>query len=73
MLLPLNIKGGLTTTYDIDALGQRVSKVSTGGTSPGETFYHYDTQGRLIGESNPQGEMIRDYLWLYDIPVGVMQ
>ena len=72
MLLPLNIKGGLNSTYEVNALGQRVRKVTTGA-NPTESFYHYDLQGRLISETDGSGKVIRDYLWLYDIPVGVMQ
>ncbi|HSD44478.1 MAG TPA: RHS repeat-associated core domain-containing protein [Burkholderiales bacterium] len=56
-----------TTTYQVNALGQRVRK-----TSPLEDVaFHYDTHGRLIAESASGGNPIREYLWLGDQPVGV--
>jgi YD repeat-containing protein len=55
------------TTYQVNALGQRVKKTS----SLGDVVFHYDTQGRLIAESSATGSPIREYLWLGDQPVGV--
>jgi RHS repeat-associated protein len=56
-----------TTTYQVNALGQRVRKTS----SLGDVLFHYDSQGRLIAESSPGGAPIREYLWLGDQPVAV--
>jgi RHS repeat-associated protein len=56
-----------TTTYQVNALGQRVRKTS----SLGDIVFHYDTQGRLIAESAPTGAPLREYLWLGDQPVAV--
>ena len=64
--------GTATTTYRINALGQRVRKTVT-GTPPGDTLYHYDHQGHLIGESDATGKVTKEYLWLEDIPIAVMQ
>jgi hypothetical protein len=58
-----------STTYQINALGQRARK--TGASS--DTVFHYDTSGRLIGESEPAGAFLREYLYLGDIPVGIVQ
>ncbi len=56
-----------TTSYQVNAVGQRVRK-----TSPlGDTVFHYDGQGRLIAESSAAGTPIREYLWLADQPVAV--
>ncbi len=58
------------TTYQVDAQGRRVRKTNT---SPliGDTVYHYDSAGRLIVETGPDGSTRREYLYLLDIPVGV--
>jgi YD repeat-containing protein len=58
-----------TTTYRIDALGQRVRK--TTGTS--DTLYHYDLAGHLLAESDGTGAITREYLWLDDTPLAVLQ
>jgi YD repeat-containing protein len=41
--------------------------------SQGDSVFHYDTQGRLIAETDPGGSLKREYLYLGDIPVGVIQ
>jgi RHS repeat-associated protein len=56
-----------TTSYQVNALGQRVRKTS----SLGDTVFHYDTQGRLIAESTAAGALLREYIWLGDQPVAV--
>jgi YD repeat-containing protein len=58
-----------TTTYQVNALGQRVRK-----TSPAEDrVFHYDVKGRLIAESEPGGTVKREYIYMGDIPVAVIQ
>jgi YD repeat-containing protein len=57
------------TTYQVNALGQRVRKTN----SQADTIFHYDTRGRLIAETGPGGTLKREYLYLGDIPVGVVQ
>ncbi|MGH7603207.1 MAG: hypothetical protein ACRENK_04320 [Gemmatimonadaceae bacterium] len=58
-----------TTGYQVNALGQRVRKTN----SAGDTVFTYDTRGRLIEESDPGGTVKREYLYLGDMPVGVVQ
>ncbi len=57
------------TTYQVNALGQRIRKTN----SQGDTVFQYDTRGRLIAETDPGGTLKREYLYLGDIPVGVVQ
>jgi YD repeat-containing protein len=57
------------TSHQLNALGQRIRKSS----SLGDTVYHYDSQGRLIAESSPSGTLQKEYLYLGDIPVAVIQ
>jgi len=57
------------TTYQVNALGQRIRK-----TNPSlDRVYLYDTRGRLIAETDPGGGLKREYLYLNDIPLAVIQ
>jgi YD repeat-containing protein len=58
-----------TSSYQVNSLGQRIRKTN----QQGDTIYHYDTQGRLIAESTPGGIAQKEYLYLGDIPVAVIQ
>jgi YD repeat-containing protein len=53
----------------VNALGQRVRKTN----SLADTVFHYDTNGRLIAESDPAGGVTREIFYLGDIPVGIAQ
>jgi len=57
------------SSYQVNALGQRVRKSTTAG----DTVFHYDSRGRLIAESDSGGALKREYLYLNDIPVAVIQ
>ena len=57
------------TSYQINALGQRIRKTN----SLGDAVFHYDTAGRLIAETSPAGALKRELIYLGDIPVGVVQ
>jgi len=57
------------SAYQLNALGQRVRKTN----AQGDTIYHYDTQGRLIAETAAAGAVQKEYLYLGDIPVAVVQ
>lgn len=58
-----------TVSYRINALGQRVKKQNT----QVETYYHYDQGGRLIAESDGNGQIKKEYIWLEDTPIAVLQ
>jgi YD repeat-containing protein len=58
-----------TTNYQVNSLGQRIRKSNT----QGDTVFHYDAQGRLIAESTPSGTVQKEYIYLGDIPVAVIQ
>lgn len=58
--------------YEVNALGLRVRKQAPYANT--DTTYHYDAQGHLIGEhENGTARYSREYIWLGDIPVAVMQ
>jgi YD repeat-containing protein len=58
-----------TTAYQVNALGQRVRKTN----ALGDTVFHYDLRGHLIAETDAAGGQRREYIYLGDIPVGVVQ
>lgn len=63
------VTAGGTTSYQVNSLGQRIRKTNT----QGDTVFHYDAQGRLIAESGPGGAIRKEYLYLGDTPVAVIQ
>ncbi len=60
---------GGTSTYQVNSVGQRIRKTNTAG----DTIYHYDAQGRLISETSSSGTPQREYIYLGDTPVAVIQ
>lgn len=63
------VKAGVTTSYKLNALGQRVSK-TTGGVG---TYFAYDEAGHLVGEYDNAGGLIQETIWFEDIPVAVLK
>jgi YD repeat-containing protein len=58
--------------YEVNALGLRVRKQVPYANT--DTTYHYDTAGHLIGESaTGSAQFTREYIYLGDQPVAVMQ
>ena len=57
------------THYHLNALGQRVRKTN----ATDDRVFLYDTRGRLIAETDPGGGLMREYLYLHDIPLAVIQ
>jgi YD repeat-containing protein len=57
------------TSYQLNALGQRVRKTN----STDDRVFLYDTWGHLIAEVDPSGGLKREYLYLNDIPLAVIQ
>jgi len=62
-------KTGVTTTYSINALGQRIRK-TTGGVP---TYFVYDEAGHMLGEYDNSGGLIQETVWLGDIPVATLK
>ena len=61
--------GSVIATYKYNALGERLVKSVNGAT----THYHYDQKGHLIAESQSNGAMIREYVWLNDMPIAQIE
>jgi RHS repeat-associated protein len=62
-------KAGVTTTYALNGIGQRVKKTTTGSSR----YFVYDEAGHLIGEYNNSGNLIQETVWLADTPVAVLK
>jgi RHS repeat-associated protein len=64
------MRGNATVaTYQYNALGQRLIKI-VGATT---THFHYDQQGHLIAESQGNGALVREYVWLGDMPLAQIE
>jgi len=59
----------LITTYQINALGQRNRKTN----SVDDRIFIYDVRGRLISEVTTAGGVLREYIYVGDVPVAVLQ
>jgi RHS repeat-associated protein len=56
-------------SYNYNALGERLIK-TVGSTT---THYHYDQKGHLIAESQSSGAVIKEYVWLDDMPLAQIE
>jgi RHS repeat-associated protein len=61
--------GSSTTTYVINALGQRIKK---SGGSAGTVLYMYDEAGHTLGEYTSTGALTEETIWLGDTPVAII-
>jgi RHS repeat-associated protein len=63
------IVSGQTTTYAINAFGQRVRKVTPTAT----TVFVYDEAGQLIGEYDGSGNLLAEHIYLNGMPIAVVK
>ena len=61
----VSLNGSPVASYTYNALGQRTTKTVGVVT----TVYLYDVFGHLIAEHDQSGGLIRDYVWMDDLPV----
>ena len=57
-----------TTTYQYNPLGQRIVQSQNGKTQ----HIHYNAQGQRISESDANGDLIREYLYLGNQPIAMV-
>lgn len=57
-------KTGMNASYTYNAQGQRVKKAVSNGTTTVITLYHYDQGVQLIAETDGQGNLLKEYLYL---------
>jgi RHS repeat-associated protein len=62
-------KASVTTTYALNALGQRVKKTTSGSS----TYFVYDEAGHLVGEYDNSGNLLQETVWFGDIPVATLR
>jgi RHS repeat-associated protein len=55
-------------SYTYNHLNQRISKT----TPDSIAHYHHDAQGRLWSETDGLGNTIRDYIWMGDMPIAMV-
>lgn len=60
--------GGAITQYTVDAQGQRVRKSN----ALGDVVFIHDQAGKLIAEVAPNGTVLKEYIFLGELPVGVV-
>jgi len=58
------VASGLTTSYAVDGLGQRIGKSGTGVPAGGASAFDYDEAGHLLGEYTSTGVVIEETVWL---------
>jgi RHS repeat-associated protein len=66
--------GVLQASYVYNGFGQLAARTLTAATGlPGTVHYFYDGDGHLIAEADAAtGAIVREYLWLDDLPVAVV-
>jgi RHS repeat-associated protein len=62
-------KASVTTTYALNALGQRVKKTTSGSSR----YFVYDEAGHLVGEYDNSGNLIQETVWFGDTPVATLR
>lgn len=67
-LLGISLNGSAISSYQYNALGQRVTKVVGGDT----THFIYDLSGNLLAEADSAGKSKREYLYLNEKMVAVV-
>ena len=70
-LASLTAGGSALASYTYDANEHRVIKTVSGGSGYTHHFM-YDRDGHLIAESDNAGTVIREYLWLGGLPIGLV-
>ena len=61
----LSSNGTQVASYKYNALGERLIKVTPAATN----YFYYDQWGHLIAETRPNGAVIKEYVWLDDMPL----
>jgi RHS repeat-associated protein len=63
-----SLNGGQVGTYVYNGLEQRVAKTAGGAT----THYLFDRFGHMLAEYDASGTVEKEYIWLDDLPVAVV-
>jgi RHS repeat-associated protein len=71
-LSQVNQNGQPQQRYHHNARGERVQKEVVGSRKL-STWFAYDEAGHLLGEYDQDGGALREYVWLDDLPVALLQ
>jgi RHS repeat-associated protein len=66
------IVDGISTSYAINGLGERLRKTGSDVSNGAANEYIYDEQGHLLGEYNSTGGIVNETVYLADTPVAVL-
>jgi RHS repeat-associated protein len=67
-----SIAAGVTTSYAVNGLGERVRKIGSDVPNGEVNEYVYDEQGHLIGGYNSTAGIVNETIYLANIPVAVL-
>ena len=59
-------------SYAYDALGRLASRTANAGPGQTTTLYVHDINNHIIAETSTAGTTLREYIWLDDLPVAVV-
>jgi YD repeat-containing protein len=62
----------VTADYTYDGLERLAIRTTQNMTPAGTTHYVYDLAGRLLVEVDDNGQTLREYVWLDDMPLAVV-
>jgi RHS repeat-associated protein len=63
---------GVTTSYAVNAFGERIRKTGSSVPNGAANEYMYDEQGHLLGEYNSTGSIVNETVYLADTPVAIL-
>ncbi|MGH8653567.1 MAG: DUF6531 domain-containing protein [Gammaproteobacteria bacterium] len=66
-LSEMRLSGVVQASYTYNGRGERVKKEALGEV----VYFHYDLNGQLLAETDPQGQTLKEYLYLEGIPLAV--
>jgi YD repeat-containing protein len=64
--------GATQGAYTYDAFARLAKRVVTSGAAAGTRQYLYDQAGHVVAETDQNGVTLREYVWLDDMPIGVI-
>lgn len=67
-LIELNENSNTIGSYQLNALGQRISKTTDTGTE----VFHYSSQGLQLASTDSQGNLLQEHLYLGSEPIAVV-
>ena len=70
-LIEARLNGSLVASYGYDAAGRRITRVVTGAPNVSREYLYFP-DGRLMAEADGTGAIVREYVWLEDLPLAAV-